>query len=50
MCSKIIDQANLEMVKIRKSSGVYGSRKASEAEMDVEADSEESLKSVKYVL
>ena len=38
------------MVKIRKNSGVIDNRKASEADMDIEMDSEESLKSVKYVL
>lgn len=35
MCSKIIDQANTEMVKIRKNSGNFDSRKASEADMDI---------------
>lgn len=31
MCSKIIDEANLEMIKIRKESGVFGGRRPSEA-------------------
>ena len=35
MCSKIIDHANTEMVKIRKNSGTFESRKASEADMDI---------------
>jgi hypothetical protein len=35
MCSKIIDEANLEMVKIRKNSGVIGGRRASETDMDI---------------
>lgn len=49
MCSKIIDEANLEMVKIRKNSGIFGNRRASEADMDIEIDSEESQKSVKFI-
>lgn len=50
MCSKIIDQANLEMIKIRKESGVFGNRRASEGDMDLEADNEESEHSVKFIL
>jgi hypothetical protein len=48
MCSKIIDEANKEMIRIRKNSGFSG-RKYSEGDMDIE-DGEESEKAVKFIL
>jgi hypothetical protein len=41
MCSKVIDEANKEMIRLRKNSGVAG-RKYSEGEMDIEDGGEES--------
>ncbi len=35
MCSKIIDEANKEMIRIRKNSGMVGGRKSSEGDMEV---------------
>jgi hypothetical protein len=50
MCSKIIDEANKEMVRIRKNSEFLGGRKGSDGEIDVEGEGDESEKAVKYVL
>lgn len=49
MCSKIIDEANKEMIRIRKNSGITGGRKSSEGDMEVE-DSEESERAVRFIL
>ena len=47
MCSRIIDEANKEMVRLRKNSGL--SERKSSADMEVE-DGEESERAVRFVL
>jgi hypothetical protein len=38
MCSKIIDEANKEMVRIRKNSEFVSGRKGSEGDIDIEGE------------
>lgn len=53
MCSRIIDEANKEMIRIRKNSGCIGGRKGSEGEMEIEEGDGEggvSERAVRFVL